>query len=186
MEDSKIIDLYFQRNEEAISQTAAKYGSYCFSIAHSILANCEDAKEAVNDTYLGAWNAIPPHVPACFSGFLGKITRRISITRYLAARTDKRGGREPELILEELAGCIPSPIGLEQMVEGRELERLLGRFVRELPDTERRVFVLRYWHCLSIREIGQRFGFTPAKVKSMLHRIRSKLKEQLNKEGIAL
>lgn len=186
MEDSKIIDLYFQRNEEAISQTAAKYGSYCFSIARSVLHDPEDAREAVNDSYLGMWNAIPPHVPVSFSGFLGKITRRISVTRYLAARAEKRGGGEPELVLEELAGCVPAPIGLEQMVEGRELERLLVRFVRELPDTERRIFVLRYWHCIPIRDIGQRFGFTTAKVKSMLHRTRGKLKEQLSREGITL
>ena len=184
MEDSQIIDLYFQRSEEAISRTAAKYGNYCFSIARNILSCREDAQEAVNDTYLGAWNAIPPHVPRSFPAFLGKITRRISVTRYLAARAAKRGGGEPELALEELSGCIPSQMDIAQEVEAAELEKLLNHFVRGLPDTERRVFVLRYWYVMPVRQIAEQFGFSQSKVKSMLLRTRNKLRKELEKEGI--
>lgn len=184
MEDSRIIELYFQRNEEAISRTAVKYGNYCFSIAHNILHSREDAQEAVNDTYLGTWNAIPPHRPRSFPAFLGKITRRISINRYLAARTDKRGGGETTLALEELSACLPAPGTVEQVLEEKVLVELLNRFVRELPETEQKVFVLRYWYLDSIKDIAARFGFSTSKVKSMLLRTRKKLRTELEKEGI--
>lgn len=184
MEDSAIIDLYFQRSEEAISQTAAKYGNYCFSIASSILPSREDAQEAVNDTYLGAWNAIPPHKPNSLAAFLGKITRRISLNRYLAARTAKRGGGEVALALEELSGCIPSPVTVEQELEGAELAALLNRFVRSLPEADRRVFVLRYWYLTSIAGIARQTGFSQSKVKSMLFRARNRLRTVLEKEEI--
>lgn len=186
MDDRSIIALYFQRSEEAISQTAAKYGNYCFSIARNLLPSREDAQEAVNDTYLGAWNAIPPHNPNSLAAFLGKITRRISINRYLAARTAKRGGGEVELALEELADCIPSPVSVEQEIEGAELAALLNRFVRELPETDRRVFVLRYWYLKPVADIAEELGFTQSKVKSMLYRARNKLRAILKKEGICV
>lgn len=186
MEDSRIIDLYFQRSEEAISQTAAKYGNYCFSIARNIVSSQEDASEAVNDTYLACWNAIPPHRPNSLTAFLGKITRRISINRCLAARTAKRGGGETELALEELSGCIPSHMDVEKEMEAVELAGILNRFVRELPDTERRVFVCRYWYVTPVKEIAQQFGFSTSKVKSMLLRTRNKLKKVLQKEGISV
>lgn len=186
MDDSRIIALYFQRSEDAVAQTDAKYGSYCFSIAHSILLNQEDAKEAVNDTWLGAWNAIPPHRPNSLAAFLGKITRRISINRFLAARTAKRGGGEPELALAELSECIPSPMDVEREVEAKALTEILNRFLRELPDTERRVFVRRYWYISSVEEIAKQFGFSQSKVKSMLFRTRNKLRTILEKEGICV
>lgn len=184
MEDSRIIELYFQRSEDAIRETEAKYGSYCFSIARSILTDKEDAREAVNDTYMACWNAIPPHKPNIFSAFLGKITRRISINRYQAGRALKRGGGEVSLALEELAGCIPSHWDVEQEMEAAELTNLLNRFVRALPETERRVFVLRYWYLEPVGGIAKRFGFSQSKVKSMLFRTRNKLRAELEKEGI--
>lgn len=184
MDDEAIIALYFQRSEEAITRTEAKYGSYCFSIAHNILLSREDAKEALNDTWLGAWNAIPPHRPGCLSAFLGKITRRISVNRFLAARTVKRGGGEAALALEELSECLPSPMDVEKELEAAELNRILNIFVRSLPDTERRVFLLRYWYLESVDNIAKRFGFSQSKVKSMLFRTRNKLRKELEKEGI--
>lgn len=183
MEDSRIIELYFQRSEEAITETAAKYGSYCFSIARNILADREDAEEAVNDTYLATWRAIPPHNPRSLSAFLGKITRRISLTRWEANHAAKRGGGEAALALEELAGCIPVPGSVEQHMEAAELTQLLNRFLRTLPDTQRRVFIRRYWHLDSISAIARQFGFSESKVKSMLLRTRNKLHFQLQKEG---
>lgn len=186
MEDSRIIELYFQRSEEAISETAVKYGSYCFSIANNILVNREDAQETVNDTYLGAWRAIPPHKPVSLAAFLGKITRRIAINRYDAGRAAKRGGGEVPLALEELTACIPAGWGPEQELEAAELSRLLNRFVRELPEAERRVFVLRYWYLDSVSDVARQCGFSQSKVKTMLFRTRKKLRTVLEKEGIAV
>ena len=186
MEDRQIVALYLQRNEQAIAQTDAKYGKYCFSIAYNILANNEDAEEAVNDTYIGAWNAIPPHQPAILSTFLGKITRRIAIKRWRANRTLKRGGGETALALEELAGCIPAGGNPEDEIETAELSKSLNRFVLTLPQTERHVFVCRYWYLDSIGGIAGRFGFSQSKVKSMLSRTRKKLHTHLVKEGIDL
>lgn len=185
MEDSRILDLYWQRSQQAIAETAKKYGRYCFSIAFNILENGADAEETVNDTYLGAWNAIPPHRPANLSTFLGKIARRTALKRWEAARAAKRGGGETALVLEELAGCIPGK-SLEETMNERELSRILQKFVRDLPRTERRVFVCRYWYLDPIANIAKEFGFSQSKVKSMLLRTRNKLKKELEKEGIAL
>lgn len=186
MEDSRIIALYFQRSEDAIAETAAKYGSYCYSIAYNILSSKGDAEETVNDTYMGAWKAIPPHDPKSLSAFLGKITRRIAINRWQAGRAAKRGGSEMTLALEELDGCIPSGQSPEQELEATELSRLLNRFVRGLPEPERRVFVLRYWYLNSIADVANLCGFSQSKVKSMLFRTRNKLRFLLEKEGIAV
>ena len=186
MEDKQIVALYLQRKEQAIDETAAKYGNYCFSIAHNILNNREDAEETVSDTYVGAWNAIPPHRPANLGTFLGKITRRLAIKRWQASRTAKRGGGEMPLVLEELAGCIPADSDPEREMETAELSRILNRFARELPGTERNVFVCRYWYLDSVADIAKRNGFSQSKVKSMLSRIRKKLLTYLEKEGITV
>lgn len=186
MEDHQIVALYLQRNERAIEETAAKYGNYCFSIARNILDSREDAEEAVNDTYLGAWRAIPPHQPAVLSTFLGKITRRAALKRWNQSRTQKRGGGETALVLEELSDCICDKGSAETAIEAAELTQLLNRFLQALPQTERTVFVCRYWYMDPIRDIGQRFGFSQSKVKSMLARTRTKLHTYLKKEGIDL
>lgn len=185
MEDSRIVDLYWQRSQEAITQTAKKYGRYCFSIAYNILENGGDAEETVNDTWLGAWNAMPPHRPQFLSTFLGKITRRIALKRWEASHAAKRGGGETALALEELSGCIPGK-DIDEELDAAELSRVLRSFVRELPQTERRVFVCRYWYLDPIADIAKQFGFSQSKVKSMLLRTRNKLKKELEKEGISL
>ena len=186
LEDSQIVALYLARDERAIGETAAKYGTYCFSIAKNILANPEDAEEAVSDTYLGAWAAIPPHRPSVLSTFLGKITRRTALKRWQKNTARKRGGGEVALALEELSGCIPDPDSMEQKLESKELSRLLNTFLQTLPQTERRVFLCRYWYLDPIGDIATRFGFTTSKVKSMLSRTRNKLLTYLKKEGIDL
>lgn len=186
MEDSRIIELYFQRSEDAIRETDTKYGSYCFSIARNILSNQEDARETVNDTYMACWNTIPPHRPNVFSAFLGKITRRIAINRYQANHAAKRGGGEVTLALEELSGCIPSQWDTERELEAAELTRLLNAFVRTLPETDRKIFICRYWYIEPVKSIAARFGFSESKVKSMLFRIRNKLRVELEKEGITV
>ena len=186
MEDRQIVELYLQRNEQAIEQTDAKYGKYCFSIAYNILANNEDAEEAVNDTYIGVWNAIPPHRPAILSTFLGKITQRIALKYWRKNQAQKRGGGETALALEELAETIPAAGCVEDEIETAELGEILNRFVLSLPQTERYVFVCRYWYLDSIADIAGRFGFSQSKVKSMLSRTRKKLRTHLRKEDVDL
>ena len=184
MEDIQIVDLYFARNEQAISESADKYGTYLFSIAHNILFNRSDAEEAVNDTYMGAWKSIPPHRPNRLSTYLGKITRRCSLEKWKANHSQKRGGGETALALEELAECIPDESTPERMMEQKELARFLNDFIKKLPETEQRVFVCRYWYLHPVKTIARDFGFSESKVKSMLSRTRSKLKICLQKEGI--
>lgn len=182
MEDSQIVDLYWARSERAITESAQKYGSYCYAIAHNILSNAEDADESVNDTWLGAWNSIPPHRPAVLRTFLGKIVRRIALKRWRDRNREKRGGGEVALALEELDECVPAGPAVEDEIAAAELSRSLDRFVSQLPETERRVFLCRYWYLDPIEKIGLDFGFSSTKVRSMLHRTRARLRSHLQQE----
>lgn len=175
MEDAHIVDLYWARSEKAITETSEKYGKYCYAIAYNILANREDAEESVNDTYLDAWNNIPPHRPDIFSTFLGKITRRISIDKWRGRTAEKRGGGEIVLALDELSDCVPSGHNAEHEVESAELAKVIDDFVMSLPSMERRIFICRYWYLDPISVISQQFGFSESKVKMILHRQRKKL-----------
>ena len=183
MEDQKIIDLYWNRDESAITETADKYGRYIHGISLQILNDPEDAAECTNDTYHAAWNAMPPHRPSILSAFLGKITRRISIDRWRRQTAAKRGGCEIPLVLDELKDCVCGDKNVEQELQRRELIRLINRFLSGLPPVERRGFLCRYWYLDSIAAIGERFGFSQSKTASMLHRIRKKLCTLLAKEG---
>ena len=184
MEDSQIVDLYWERNEQAIRAAASKYGDYCYSIAYNILRSREDADESVNDTYLGAWNAMPPHRPNSLRTFLGKITRRVSLKKWRDEHRDKRGGDEVSLALEELSECIPSNTSVEESVIAGELSARINRFVGTLAPTERQVFLCRYWYLDSIDKISADFCFGKSKVKSMLRRTRARLWADLEKEGV--
>ena len=183
MEDKTIVDLFWTRSENAISETDKKYGRYCRSIAHNILSNDEDAEECVNDTWLGAWNSIPPHRPAVLSTFLGKLTRRISLNRWKAQHAQKRGGGEIAIALEELSEIVPASGGVEEELEGKELSAAINVFLSTLPETERDVFVCRYWFLTSITDISRIFRFSQSKTKSTLYRTREKLKRFLSEEG---
>ena len=183
MEDKQIVSLYWARDPQAIDRSQEKYGPYCLSIARNILRQEQDAEESVNDTWLGAWNAMPPHRPERLSGFLGKLTRRISLKRWEAARAQKRFGDETALALEELGDCIPLGGDAQQALEGRELTRLLNRFLSGLPAAQRQVFLARYWYGAAVKDIARQFGYSESKVKSMLHRTREKLRLTLEKEG---
>lgn len=184
MEDSQIVDLYWERNEQAIRAAASKYGGYCYSIAYNILRSREDADESVNDTYLGAWNAMPPHRPNCLRTFLGKITRRVSLKKWRDEHRDKRGGDEVSLALEELSECIPSNASVEESVIAGELSARINWFVGTLAPTERQVFLCRYWYLDSIDKISADLCFGKSKVKSMLRRTRARLRADLEKEGV--
>ncbi len=184
MDDQEIIQLYFDRSETAIVQTDAKYGGYCYTIAYRILTDKEDAEESVSDTYLAAWNAIPPRRPNVFSAFLGRMTRYISINRWKSRSAYKRGGGEMPLALEELGDCVAGSASAEEAYAYKETVQAFRQFLDTLPETQRRVFLRRYWYLDSIQEVCQRFGFSESKVKSMLHRTRKKLREHLKKEGL--
>jgi len=185
--DSEIIALYFARKEQAIAETDKKYRHYCQSIANSLLGNDADTEEVLNDTYLAAWNAIPPHCPAMLMTFLGKLIRRISIDRIRRRTAEKRSG-ELLPLLDELADCLPAPKSDEpQTLYEADLQRdAINRFLATLRDTERRVFLCRYWYGDSVKAIASSFSFSENRVKSMLHRTRLKLKAFLESEDIEL
>lgn len=183
MDDKAIVELYFARSEKAISETAVKYGGYCYSIANNILSNKEDSEESVNDTYLAAWNNMPPRSPSILATFLGKITRYISLDRWKTRSAYKRGGGEVTLALEELDEFLSSSESTEQAFEKKELLRSINRFLDNLPETERNMFVCRYWYLDPVQQIADRYGFTLSKTASMLRRTREKLCKQLKKEG---
>ena len=184
MDDSKIVELYWNRSEKAIGETDRKYGKYCYRIAYNILASKEDSEETVSDTYMTAWNTIPPSRPAVLATFLGKITRNLSIDRWRSRSAYKRGGGQVVLALEELEECVASTESVEQSYDKKEVLAAYKRFVGKLPVTERRVFLLRYWYLDSIGDIAQKHGFSESKVKSMLHRTRQKLRRCLAEEGL--
>ena len=184
MEDPRIVQLYWDRDQKAITETATKYGNYCTFIAKNILGNNEDAEECVNDTYMKAWDAMPPHRPNMLSTFLGKITRNLSFNRYKHNSADKRGGGEISVVLDELSECISNGESTEQVAEKRELLRCINWFLDELPETERNMFVCRYWYLEPVQQIADRYGFSLSKTASMLRRTREKLRKQLIKEGL--
>lgn len=183
MKDQEILDLYWQRSEQAITETAAQYGKYCYAIAYNILNCSQDAEESVNDTYLAAWNTIPPQRPSCFSAFLGKITRHISLDRWKYQNRKKRGKGQVDICLEELEECISDRMTAEDPLLRKELMQRIVTFLGGLPKVERQVFVCRYWYSDSTQSIAQRFSFSESKVSSILHRTRKKLRKTLEKEG---
>ena len=186
MDDSVILNLYRARSESAINETATKYGKYCQTIATNILRNNEDVEECVNDTYLKAWHAIPPKYPSSLSSFLGKITRNLSLNKYKEQQTQKRGGGEIALLLDELENCVPSKSSVESEYESNIVVEAINAFLLSLSTADRVIFVRRYWYTDSIYSIATRFQMSESKVKSMLYRARKKLKIHLEKEGVMI
>ena len=181
MEDSQIIDLYWARLEQAIQETDTKYGGYCRAIAHNILKSMEDSEECVSDTWLRAWNAMPPQRPSVLSAFLGRITRNLSLDRYKAARAEKRGGSS-----DELSECVPAGGSVEQTMDERELGQAIDRFLRTIPEKQCSLFLRRYWYAESISQIAERYSLKENTVKSILFRTREQLRKFLQKEGVAV
>ncbi len=185
MEDEKIIELYWNRDEEALIQTNLKYGSYCYSIAYNILKNEEDGKECVNDTWFKVWTAIPPKRPSLFQAFLGKITRNLSLDRYRKSHSYKRGGKNLTLVYEELEECIGKN-GADESIDTMIITDAITNFLTQLSHDARVIFVRRYWYADSIQQIAKRYALSESKVKSALMRSRNKLKDFLEKEGITV
>ncbi|NLD50266.1 MAG: sigma-70 family RNA polymerase sigma factor [Clostridiaceae bacterium] len=186
MEDSHIVNLYFDRSEAAVSETAHKYGRYCYSISYNILHSHEDAEECVNDTYVRAWNSIPPNRPSRFSVFLGKITRNLSLNKYAKYTAKKRGSGQVQLILDELENFIPALSSVDQSVDDMILVEALNGFLASLSVETRKIFMRRYWYFSSIKEIAVDYGMSESKVKMTLLRTRNVLKEFLEREEIIL
>ena len=186
MEDRQIVELYNERSEAAISETADKYGKYCHYVAYNILFNEQDSEECVNDTWFRAWNTIPPQQPNRLSTFLGKITRNLALDKYKYYNREKRGGGQTALVLDELSECLPAMGSTEQAVDDRLLVEVLNGFLRSLPAEKRQIFVRRYWYLSSVSEIAEDFGISESNVKVTLLRTRNKLKRVLEKEGIVL
>lgn len=186
MEDLKIIELFFDRKEYAIAETERKYGHYLLKIAYNILFDTEDSEECVNDTYMKAWNTIPPQRPKVLSTFLGKITRHLAIDVFRRKHAEKRGNSEFALSLSELDECIPDSFSAEAEFEQKELSENINRFLASLSKENRDIFVCRYFYSDSIKEISSFFGTSETKIKNSLFRSRKILKEQLLKEGFDL
>ena len=186
MDDRQIVDLYWERSETAISETSKKYGKYCSYIAYNILHNREDCEECVNDTYMRAWNAMPPQRPDRLSVFLGKITRNLSLNRYAKYTARKRGAGQTELALDELHECIPASDHVEQVIDDMQLADIINGFPDTLPSETRKIFVRRYWYLSPVREIASDYEVSESKVKMKLMRTRNKLRKVLEKEGISL
>lgn len=186
MEDSQIIQLYWQRDEEAIPATSQKYSEYCFSIARGIVGSREDAEECVNDTWLRVWNAIPPQRPQILRVFLGRIARNLSLNRYRKNTALRRGGAGADAILDELAECVSGRDDPQTELELRELTAELGRFVRELAPVRRDIFLRRYWYADSIPDIAVRFGRTENNIYVILSRTRAELKQHMQERGYEL
>ncbi len=186
MEDNVIIDLYWARDQRAIQASDAKYGPYCRAVAGSILWDHRDREECVSDTWQRAWNTMPPQKPSLLRAFFGAITRNLALNRYEYDHAQKRGGGQLPLALEELQDCLPAPNSTEQAVEAGELTALLETFLRSLPTRERTVFLRRYWYLQPVKDIARSLGLGESRVKMTLLRTRAKLREVLEKEGIAL
>ena len=184
MEDEKIIDLYWERKDEAIMQTQAAYGRQLQTIAQRIVQSYEDAEESVNDTYLAAWRTIPPKRPAYFFAYLAKICRNFAFGR-LDWRDAAKRSAEVVTLSEEMELCIPDT-RRDAAAEGREIARALNAFLGTLSQENRKLFVRRYWYVDTVAEIAQRYGMSESKVKTRLHRIREKLRVYLAQEGIAV
>lgn len=186
MQDEGIVELYWKRDETAIRETEGKYGRYLTKIAYGILADQEDCCECVNDTYLKAWNSMPPHKPAILSTYLGKITRQTSIDRYRTQRREKRGGSEYEVSLSELEECLSHREDTEQTVELHLLTQAICAYLEGMQAESRIIFIGRYFYLDSVKEIAHYMGAGEAKVKSILHRTRKGLKAYLEQEGFIL
>lgn len=185
LEDSKIIELFFARAEQAIVELSAKYGTVCGRIARNILKNDLDAEECVNDTYLAAWNTIPPQKPNPLRTYIFRIVRNISITRYHANTSVKRNSIY-DVALDELESCLAAPNAIEQEISAKELSRQIDHFLATLDEENQIMFVRRYWYSDSISDIAERFQTSDNNVSVRLSRIREKLKSHLKKEGFEI
>ena len=182
MEDSAIVALYWQRDQQAITASDEKYGALCRGLSWNILESREDAEECVNDTWHRAWNTMPPQRPARLAPYLGRITRNLALDRYDRLHARKRGG--VDLVLEELSDALPAAGAVSDRMDAAETARLITEFLRGLPPEPRQIFLRRYWYCDPTRAIARRCGVSEGKVRVTLHRTRQKLRVYLEEKGV--
>ena len=183
MEDRGIIRLFFERNEAALNEVSRKYGSNCRAIARNILKNYEEAEECVNDTYMRAWESIPPNDPPVLGAFLAKITKNLALSRIAFHNADKRGGVNGTLSFDELDEFVSGEYSVEAETERRELVAAINGFLKKLPAKQRKIFVGRYWGYYKLSELAKRFGMSEGGVSLSIERTRRKLKKHLEKGG---
>ena len=186
MEDAAIVALYWARDEQALAETATKFGAYCRKIADNILHSAQDVEECENDTWLAAWNSMPDNRPARLAPYLGRITRNLALDQLDKATAQKRGSGQTFAPLDELAECVAAPGSVEDNFDATETGRLISEFLRTLPEETRNIFLRRYWYCDATADIAKRYGIGESKVRVTLHRMRTKLKAYLEKEGVCL
>ena len=184
MDDRKIIELYWQRDESAIEQTDLKYGRLCRGVAYGILGSREDGDECVNDTYMAAWESLPPQRPVHFPAWLCSVTRNFSLNRIRASLTQKRGGGAAMLVYDELEQCLISPESVEKEYETKELKAAVETFLRTFPKADRKMFMYRYWLMMTVPEIARRMDCRESRVTSSLYRSRQKLRGFLSREEL--
>jgi RNA polymerase sigma-70 factor (ECF subfamily) len=185
MDDSQIIDLFFERSEQAINELSKKYGRVCKKVSQNILNNMLDAEECVNDAYLGTWNSIPPQRPNPLLTYVCRIVRNLSIKKYHANTAAKRNSYY-DVALEELEDCLPSLDTADKELDARELAKIIDAFLDTLDRDNRVMFVRRYWFSDPLSEIAKMFGITEHNVSVRLSRIRAKMKKYLEEEGVSL
>lgn len=185
MDDKRIINLFFRRDEQAIAETRRKYGPYCNKIALNLLGSYEDAEECVSDALFAAWQKIPPLIPRSLRLFLGRLTRNLSVSRYRSLSAGKRRCGMDDL-LTELSDCLPDGNSLEDRVDSRALAALISRWLDGLPPRDRELFVLRYWFCDSLTDIAVQAEETPQKLAQRTYQLRRSLKQFLEKEGYTI
>ena len=183
MEDCAIIELFFARQERAITEASAKYGGYCHTVACNILGQPEDAEECVSDTWFRAWEAIPPRRPLQLRPFLARITRNLALNRWESRQAEKRGGGQLPLVLEELTECVGTGDPADDVL-AKELEAHIRRFLASLPARERDLFLRRYFFTEPVKDIAARYGMSQNRVSAALSRTRKKLRTQLEQEGL--
>ena len=185
MDDSKIIELFFERSEQAIAELSDKYGSVCAKIAKNILNNRQDVEECVNDAYLAVWNTIPPQKPDPLLSYVCRIVRNLALKKYHANTAQKRNSIY-DVALDELIDCIPAACCVEDEAAAREIAGMIGRFLETLDRQSRIMFVRRYWHADSIEDLSALFHKSRHYVSVRLSRVRKALKQYLIKEGVSL
>lgn len=186
MTDKEIIRMFQERNQSAIFEVKKKYSAYCNGIAYNILKNREDAEECENDTYLAAWNSIPPADPKNLTAFLAKITRNISLSKLKIRKAKKRIPQNEVFPIDELYSSLSDSTGVESEIHEKELGEIIDSFLRTLKESERKLFIRRYWFSEEISHIAKDFGFTESKVKMSLLRTRNKLREYLTEKGVQI
>ena len=185
MEDEKIVALYWERSENAIAETEAKYGAFCLSVARNLLDTREDAEECVNSTYLEAWNSMPTQRPTNLRAWLGRVVRNLSISTFRRNHAQKRYAGM-EVLLSELDDCVPGTDTPETAVEAAEIGRATDTWLRSLPAEDRKLFLRRYWNGEPLNRIAEECGIDPAKLAQKMYRLRKSLKQALEKEGITV